>query len=46
LTAQRKVWTGEHWQFTLAPKAVMRVQHINKNFSGSKILYPERLLAA
>jgi len=41
LIVQKKVWTGEHWQFTLVPKAVIKAQNTSKSSSGSKTSYPE-----
>lgn len=46
LIVQRKVWIGEHWQFTLVPKAVIRAQHTSKSSSGSKTSYPETFVQA
>ena len=46
LIVQRKVWIGEHWQFILVPKVVIRAQHTSKSSSGSKTSYPETSVEA
>jgi len=46
LIVRRKVWIGEHWQFILVPKAVIKAQHTSKSSSGSKTSYPETFVEA